>query len=65
MEIVYVYTKKRSEFGRQCNFTDRQAELHVDIVPDEKLAFNFVHRNPCHVGIQCVTEMSEHEVCFH
>ncbi|XP_065676617.1 dynein intermediate chain 3, ciliary-like [Hydra vulgaris] len=62
MEIVYVYTKKRSEFGRQCNFTDRQAELHVDIFPDEKLACNYVHRNPCHVGIQCITEMSEHEV---
>lgn len=62
MEIVYVYTKKRSEFGRQCNFGDRQAELHVDILPDEKLAADFIERNPCHVGIQCVPEMSEHEV---
>lgn len=63
MEIVYVYTKKRAEFGRQCNFSDRQAELHVDIVPDPSLAENFIERNPVDTGIQCVQEMSEHEVC--
>lgn len=62
MEIVYVYTKKRAEFGRQCNFTDRSAELHVDIVPDPTLAENFIERNPVDSGIQCVQEMSEHEV---
>ncbi|XP_046856745.1 dynein intermediate chain 3, ciliary-like [Xenia sp. Carnegie-2017] len=62
MEIVYVYTKKRNEFGRQCNFADRQAELHVDIPPDEKLAANYIERNPCNTGIQCSQEMSEHEV---
>ncbi|PIK43294.1 putative dynein intermediate chain 3, ciliary [Apostichopus japonicus] len=62
MEIVYVYTKKRSEFGRQCNFADRPAELHVDILPDESLLQNFVEKNPVDRGIQCVQEMSEHEV---
>lgn len=62
MEIVYVYTKKRQEFGRQCNFSDRQAELHVDITPDPSLAENFIERNPVDTGLQCVQEMSEHEV---
>uniref|UniRef100_A0AAR2JBL9 Dynein, axonemal, intermediate chain 2b n=2 Tax=Pygocentrus nattereri TaxID=42514 RepID=A0AAR2JBL9_PYGNA len=62
MEIVYVYTKKRSEFGRQCNFSDRPAELHVDILPDPSLAANFIDRDPCDVPIQCTQEMSEHEV---
>ena len=62
MEIVYVYTKKRSEFGRQCNFSDRAAELHVDIVPDPTLLENFVEKNPVDTPIQCVQEMSEHEV---
>eukprot|EP00794_Sanderia_malayensis_P009172 gene9172-10145_t len=62
MEIVYVYTKKRSDFGRQCNFSDRPAELHFDVGPDEKLMHDYVERNPCNVGIQCVAEMSEHEV---
>lgn len=64
MEIVYVYTKKRAEFGRQCNFTDRSAELHVDILPDPSLSENFIERNPVDSGIQCVQEMSEHEVIF-
>ena len=62
MEIVYVYTKKRSEFGRQCNFSDRPAELHCDIVPDASLAANFVVRCPIDRGLQCTQEMSEHQV---
>ena len=62
MEIVYVYTKKRSEFGRQCNFTDRPAELHCDIVPDPNLSANFIERNPVDMGVQCTQEMSEHDV---
>ena len=62
MEIVYVYTKKRNEFGRQCNFSDRPAELHVDIAPDMSLLDNFIERNPVDIGIQCAQEMSEHEV---
>ena len=57
-----MYTKKRSEFGRQCNFSDRQAELHVDIAPDDKLLQDYIEKNPCDTGIQCVQEMSEHEV---
>ncbi len=64
MEIVYVYTKKRSEFGRQCNFSDRPAELHFDVGPDEKIINDYIERDPCNVGIQCVAEMSEHEVCM-
>ena len=64
MENVYVYTKKRAEFGRQCNFSDRPAELHVDIAPDQSLTENFIERNPVDSGIQCVQEMSEHEVRF-
>ncbi|GCB65186.1 hypothetical protein scyTo_0007664 [Scyliorhinus torazame] len=62
MEIVYVYTKIRSEFGRQCNFSDRPAELHVDIVPDPSLAENFIEKNPVDVFIQVSKDMSEHEV---
>ena len=62
MEIVYVYTKKRSEFGRQCNFADRPAELHVDITPNPSLMSNFVERNPVDRGIQCAQMMSEHDV---
>jgi len=62
MEILYVYTKKRRDFGRQCNFSDRPAELHCDIVPDATLATNFIVRTPIDTGLQCTQEMSEHEV---
>lgn len=64
MEIVHVYTKKRSEFGKQCNFSDRPAELHVDILPDPSLLDNFIERDPVDNGIQCVQMMSEHEVRY-
>jgi dynein intermediate chain 2 len=62
MEIVYVYLKKRSEFGKQCNFSDRQAELNIDILPNPELAALYVERNPVDTGIQCSASMSEHEV---
>lgn len=61
MEITYVYTKKRSDFGRQCNFSDQPAELHCDISPDNYIGQNFIERNPVDKGIQCGAEMSEHE----
>ncbi|KAM5273358.1 dynein axonemal intermediate chain 2 [Ctenodactylus gundi] len=61
MEIVYVYVKKRSEFGKQCNFSDRPADLTVDIQPDPELAEQFMERNPVDTGIQCTVSMSEHE----
>ncbi|XP_059853873.1 dynein axonemal intermediate chain 2 [Delphinus delphis] len=61
MEIVYVYVKKRSEFGKHCNFSDRQAELNIDIPPNPELAKQFVERNPVDTGIQCSISMSEHE----
>ena len=42
-------------------FSSRAAELHVDIVPDDALAENFIEKDPVDIGIQCVQEMSEHE----
>merc|ERR1711953_214372 len=62
MEIQYVYQKKRSEFGRHAMFSDRPAELHVDIPPDIEMRKNFVPINPCHMEVQAVQQMSEHYV---
>lgn len=65
MEIVYVYVKKRSEFGRQCTFSDRAAEVNVDILPDPVQAMNFIEKDPIDTAVQCASDMSEHEVeCF-
>ena len=64
-EIVYVYTRKRSEFGRQCIFSDRPAELHCDIAPDPDAAKHFIERNPVDSSTQCAGDQSEHDVRFH
>lgn len=62
MDIVYVYTKKRSDFGRPCYFSDRPAELMVDVPPDPSLRANYLERDPCDAAVQCSQNMSEHEV---
>ncbi len=62
MEIVFVYQKKRKEFGRHSNFGDRPAELSIDIAPDVGYNKNFVERNPCFAEIQTAADKSEHEV---
>ncbi|KAM9222042.1 dynein axonemal intermediate chain 2 [Leptosomus discolor] len=62
MEIVHVYTRKRREFGRPCNFSDRPAKVNVDIPPDPSMATAFVLRNPVDSSVQHTSAMSEHEV---
>ena len=52
MEIQYVYQKKRSEFGRHAQFSDRPAEIHVDIPPDLDMRKSFMSRNPCNAACQ-------------
>ena len=52
MEIQYVYQKKRAEFGRHAQFSDRPAEIHVDIPPDLEMRQAFIPRNPCHAAVQ-------------
>lgn len=62
MDIQYVYTKKRSEFGRQVHFTDRAVEIIADIQPNPDLIQDFIARNPVETGVQNVREFSEHWV---
>ncbi|VDO73883.1 unnamed protein product [Schistosoma curassoni] len=62
MEASYVYSKKRSEFGRQCNLSDKNAEVLIEILPDAELSQKFIEMNPVDKGVQCSQEMSEHEV---
>jgi len=62
METQYVYTKPRSEFGRQCIFSDRPAEIILDISPNPQELDNYIERSPCEMATQCVKEMSEHDV---
>ncbi len=62
MDIQYVYTKKRSEFGRQVHFADRNVEIIADIQPNPDLTRGYIARDPVEIGIQNVRELSEHWV---
>ncbi|XP_034400408.1 dynein intermediate chain 3, ciliary [Cyclopterus lumpus] len=62
MEIVHVYTKLRLEFGRQCLFSDRPAELLVDVPTDQSLAPQFIQKTHRDQGLQACRDMSEHQV---
>ncbi|KAI9326661.1 WD40-repeat-containing domain protein [Zopfochytrium polystomum] len=62
MEIVYVYQRKRKEFGKQTTFRTRHAELSTHIVPDPAYMRNYGERATCQFEVQSVPEKSEHEV---
>jgi dynein intermediate chain 2 len=64
MEIVYVYQKKRKDFGKQPLFADRLAEITTAIAPDPAYIKNFTERNPSHSEVQCCPDKSEHEVGY-
>ncbi len=57
-----MYTKKRSEFGRQPLFSDSAAQLQVNIEPEESLRENFIEKDPVDMVVQYAPEMTEHEV---
>lgn len=62
MDIVHVYQRERKDFGRQCNFEDRSAQMLVDIDPDPELLKDFMVRDPVEIAVQNTKEFSEHEV---
>ena len=57
-----MYTKKRSEFGRQPVFSDVAAEVNCDLPPEDSLRKDFIDKNPVDMAVQYAPEMSEHEV---
>ena len=62
MDITHVYTKVRSQFGRQPLFSDINAQLLVNCEPDESLADNFIVKDPVDMAVLNAPEMTEHEV---
>ncbi|NWQ58841.1 DNAI2 protein, partial [Neopipo cinnamomea] len=62
MEIKFEYTRKRSDFGRPCNFSDLPAEVTVDIPPDPSLAQDFIPQDPVDFAQQHGPVMAVHEV---
>ncbi|NXO99771.1 DNAI2 protein, partial [Certhia brachydactyla] len=62
MELKFEYVRKRSEFGRPCNFSDFLAEVTVDIPPDPSLADDFIPQDPVDFSVQEGPVMAVHEV---
>ncbi|NXF13672.1 DYI3 protein, partial [Smithornis capensis] len=62
MDIRFEYTRKRSEFGRPCSFSDSPAEVTVDIPPDPSLASDFIPQDPVDCAVQHGPEMAVSEV---
>ncbi|NXK32986.1 DNAI2 protein, partial [Piprites chloris] len=62
MEIKFEYTRKRSDFGRPCSFSDLPAEVTVDIPPDPSLAQDFIPQDPVDFALQHAPVMAVHEV---
>lgn len=62
METQYVYTKFRSEFGKQCLFTDRGPELIDNYPSTNKFLREYIYRNPVDQEVQCSFVQAEHEI---
>ncbi|KAJ8972987.1 hypothetical protein NQ317_019018 [Molorchus minor] len=61
MDVTYIYQKKkRSEFGRQCLFSDRGPELIDNYPSDKKLYKDYIFRDPVHRGMLCAPVYAEH-----
>eukprot|EP00817_Percolomonadidae_sp_ATCC50343_P002354 CAMPEP_0117424366 /NCGR_PEP_ID=MMETSP0758-20121206/4799_1 /TAXON_ID=63605 /ORGANISM="Percolomonas cosmopolitus, Strain AE-1 (ATCC 50343)" /LENGTH=880 /DNA_ID=CAMNT_0005208101 /DNA_START=129 /DNA_END=2771 /DNA_ORIENTATION=- len=62
LNIVHVYQKARSEFGRQTkHFTDSEMHVLCDIQPDASIKQKYIINNPRDVSCQCVPEKTEHD----
>nr|XP_023025505.1 dynein intermediate chain 2, axonemal [Leptinotarsa decemlineata] len=60
MEIQYAYQKKRSEFGRQCMFSDKGPDLIDNFPSDRKLYKDYILKDPVSRSTQCAPIQAEH-----
>ena len=65
LDITYAYGKIRSQFGRQCKFIDKPAQLVTSIKSDDVLSADYIPRNPVHRSSQCSVSQSLQEVSWH
>lgn len=62
MDVVYVYQKKRSQFGRRPDFSTTEITELCDCEPQPQLSKDHIEISPLHKGIQWVPELSIHGV---
>eukprot|EP00903_Cladosiphon_okamuranus_P016093 g14855.t1 len=61
MEVAYLYTKVRSEFGKHCSFKDVPAFLLETVPCSTEYDDSYVTRNPSVAELDTSPHMSEHE----
>ncbi|XP_033311162.1 dynein intermediate chain 2, axonemal isoform X2 [Bombus bifarius] len=61
INMQYTYTKKRLQFGKQCNFTNYD-KVEADIKPHAESMTHYIQIDPVTQGTQCSKIYSVHEV---
>lgn len=62
MEVAYLYTKKRRDFGHHCTFEDVPARVLESIPSSKEYDEEYIERNPSVTDLDTTPDMSEHEV---
>ena len=62
MEVAYIYSKPRSEFGKQCRFANGETQILESILPSDEFSQDYRQRNPTTTASSTVPMMSETEV---
>ncbi|KAG5893159.1 hypothetical protein JTB14_000420 [Gonioctena quinquepunctata] len=62
MDIQFAYQKKRSEFGKQCMFSDKGPELIDNFPSNRRLHKDFILRDPVSRSTQCAPIQAEHNL---
>lgn len=64
MDVVYVYQKKRSQFGRKPEFSTTEVTEICNCEPKPYLMKDYIEISPLHKAVQFVPELSIHGVCY-
>ncbi|XP_022901460.1 dynein intermediate chain 3, ciliary-like [Onthophagus taurus] len=62
METTYIYQKKRSEFGRQCLFSDKGPDLIDNYPSNRRYLHEYILQDPVERGTQLSTQYAVHEL---
>jgi dynein intermediate chain 2 len=62
MEPRQVFLKTREQFGKQCSFSMREAQIDEEIMPNPELMDNYYVSSYYDIGIQNVKQLALHEV---
>ena len=61
MEVAYLYTKVRSDFGKQLRFEDPETRILCSVPPTDEFENTYSLQNPSVAILDTSAHMSEHE----